>query len=184
MEVVAEAEYEASSRRRDAPVEVTFVDLDGDGATEIVVVWSLPGGVCRCDMRGAVLRRSGAGYETVYSTSGQVEVVNLPRGLRGVLHYPNDDDSALSILLLRPGASAMTPIFRREYGQPAETTCVSDDGSEYQPEVRGAPFYVELGGVRVLEEIREESGCEEGDPPIRVLRIEDLLRRARLLPAE
>jgi hypothetical protein len=170
----------------DGPLEVSFVDIDGDSQEELVVIWSFGQGMCNCEMRATVARRTPSGFRIISTLYGSLDVVHLPGGLRGVLNYSSDSNSIFELLVLRPGAWRLTSIFEGdyEYGSSPSTTCTSDDGSVYDSVVQGRPVFVDRDGVRVLEEIREDDGCGEESPPRGIRRVEDLLRRAGFSPTE
>jgi hypothetical protein len=183
---LAAEEGETSTGPMDGPLDVSSVDLDGDGQEELVASWTVGQGMCNCERRAAVARRTGADTQTVLMANGTIRVVDLPGGLRGVLNYPSDFDTIFELLALRPGARQMTSIFEGDYdsGGSAEVTCTLADGGSYEASPDGAPYFVERNGQRVLEEFREYDGCgDEHAPPTRVRRVEDLLRRAHFLDA-
>ena len=185
-ELVAEEEQDIASRPYDNFYNVDFIDLDGDDQEELVVSWGVGQANCRCELRAAVARRTNEGYQLASAFSGSIDVVNFPGGLRGLVHYPNDGDEYFELLVLRPGRRSFTTLFRGDYDSaaPTGTRCVREGGDEYEAQVLGAPVFIEREGVRVLEEIREEAGCHEGPPNTTIRRVEDLLRRAGLLPAD
>lgn len=185
-ELLAAEEPDLDSSPNDYSLSVAFTDLDGDGQEELYVAWGVGMANCRCERRAAVARRTTTGYQVVSTISGDLDVVNLPRGLRGLVHYPNDDDEYFELLFLRPGTGRLTTFFRGSYGSaaPAGTRCVGEGGYEYDAQVQGILDFAESDGLRVLEAIREEAGCDEGPPNTTIRRVEDLLRSAGILPPE
>ncbi len=183
-ELLSEEEGDLATSPFDNTFRVEFADLDGDDQEELVVAWGIGQAMCRCERRAAVARRYASGYRETHRFSGDVDVVNLPGGLRGLVHYPNDDDETFYVLVLRQGRRRLTSFFHGSYGSRTETVCVSESGHEYNPRVLGTLVFTERDGERVLEGIREEAGCDDGPANTTIRRIEDLMRSAGVLPPE